>query len=95
MGEDTPDVDGMAKLVSRLAFKTEIPYFDLAATFSNCPNCGTHHGGHIEQCRKCGTANKVFSRVVGYYRDISKYNVGKLQEFKERTYPSLLPTITA
>jgi anaerobic ribonucleoside-triphosphate reductase len=29
---------------------------------------------------------EVFSRVVGYYRPITNYNEGKLEEFKDRTF---------
>jgi len=28
---------------------------------------------------------KVYSRIVGYYTDVSSWNDGKAQEFKERT----------
>lgn len=29
---------------------------------------------------------EVYSRVVGYYRPVQNWNVGKKQEFKERRY---------
>ena len=29
---------------------------------------------------------EVYSRVVGYYRPVSNWNIGKKQEFKERRY---------
>ncbi len=29
---------------------------------------------------------EVYSRVVGYYRPVSNWNIGKRQEFKERKY---------
>jgi ribonucleoside-triphosphate reductase len=32
----------------------------------------------------CGMECEVFSRVVGYYRPVQNWNIGKQQEFKER-----------
>ncbi len=29
---------------------------------------------------------EIYSRVVGYYRPVSNWNIGKKQEFKERRY---------
>ena len=29
---------------------------------------------------------EVYSRVVGYYRPVSNWNIGKRQEFRERRY---------
>ena len=32
----------------------------------------------------CGKACEVYSRVVGYFRPIKNWNIGKQTEFKER-----------
>jgi len=32
----------------------------------------------------CGKKCEVFSRIVGYYRPINNWNVGKKEEFKQR-----------
>ncbi len=29
---------------------------------------------------------EIYSRVVGYYRPVQNWNIGKRQEFKERKY---------
>jgi len=29
---------------------------------------------------------EVWTRVMGYYRSVSEFNIGKKQEFKERKY---------
>ncbi len=29
---------------------------------------------------------EIYSRVVGYYRPVQNWNIGKKQEFKERRY---------
>lgn len=80
---ETPDTDMAVKLL-RVLSNTKLPYFDLTPTFSICPVDGTFHQGVVEKCRICGHENDIYSRVVGYYRPYKKYNVGKLQEAKER-----------
>ncbi len=32
----------------------------------------------------CGESCEVFSRVVGYYRPVMQWNLGKREEFKDR-----------
>lgn len=32
----------------------------------------------------CGEKTQVYSRVTGYYRPVSNWNIGKQEEFKER-----------
>ena len=32
----------------------------------------------------CGQRCEVYSRVVGYYRPIGNWNIGKQQEFRDR-----------
>ncbi|MEM0360598.1 MAG: anaerobic ribonucleoside-triphosphate reductase [Candidatus Diapherotrites archaeon] len=32
----------------------------------------------------CGKQTEVYSRVVGYYRPVQQWNIGKAQEFEER-----------
>lgn len=33
---------------------------------------------------ECGKECEVFSRVVGYYRPVKQWNLGKQEEFKQR-----------
>lgn len=33
---------------------------------------------------KKGIPCEIYSRIVGYYRPVSSWNVGKTQEYKER-----------
>ena len=40
---------------------------------------------------KCGKKCEVWSRVVGYFRPVSSWNVAKVQEFKERKAYGLPP----
>ena len=84
IGEKVP-VQGIRTFVEFLTGKN-LPYFDITATFGVCNKCNHFAPGVDTVCPKCGDNMDVYSRVVGYYRQSSKYNVGKLQEFKDRTY---------
>ena len=33
----------------------------------------------------CGKKCEVYSRIVGYFRPVSNWNIGKKEEFKDRT----------
>ena len=33
---------------------------------------------------KCNKTCEVYSRVVGYYRPVTNWNIGKREEFKDR-----------
>ena len=35
-------------------------------------------------CPECGEETEVYSRITGYYRPIKNWNLGKIQEFKNR-----------
>lgn len=89
MGEAYPDINSMVKLTERITRNTKIPYFDFTATFSVCRDCKQNFRGVHWECPVCGSKTKVMSRVVGYYREVDRYNVGKEQEFKERNYVTL------
>ena len=34
--------------------------------------------------KTCGKKCEVYSRVVGYYRPVQNWNIGKREEFKDR-----------
>jgi ribonucleoside-triphosphate reductase len=52
-------------------------------TFSVCEEHGYISGEHPE-CPTCGRETEVYSRIVGYYRPVSRWNKGKQAEYKER-----------
>jgi ribonucleoside-triphosphate reductase len=33
---------------------------------------------------KCGAKTQIYSRIVGYFRPVSQWNIGKKEEFKNR-----------
>lgn len=83
IGEEIKDPQLVKKLVKAIAENYAIPYFTLTPTFSICPNHGYLYGEQ-EECPVCGNETEIFSRVVGYYRPVRRWNDGKQEEFKYR-----------
>ena len=38
----------------------------------------------IEFDKAVGTKTEVYTRIVGYYRNVENFNIGKKEEFRER-----------
>jgi len=97
LGERLSDGHQARTLVRRVVEKFRLPYFTLTPTFSICPVHGYLAGEHptcpkLEadlsagsgQGRPCDRVTEVYSRVVGYYRPVSNWNLAKQQEFSDR-----------
>lgn len=83
LGEQIDDVDAVRETLRTVFTQYEIPYFTLTPTFSICSEHGYLRGEQPE-CPHCGEATEVWSRVVGFYRPVKNWNVGKKSEFGER-----------
>jgi len=85
LGERISEIQTAKKLIKKVFEKFHLPYITLTPTFSICPSHGYLSGEHF-YCPKCTIKQpcEVYSRIVGYYRPTSQYNLGKQQEFKER-----------
>ena len=97
LGERLSDIQTVKSLIKKVFENFKLPYITLTPTFSICPNHGYLEGEHF-LCPKCTIKQpcEVYSRIVGYLRPVSQWNLGKQQEFKERkefkvTKVSLLP----
>jgi ribonucleoside-triphosphate reductase len=88
VGEEIKDPEIVKKLVRKMAEEYAVPYFTLTPTYSLCPNHG-YIQGETGKCPKCGETCEVFSRVVGYYRPVARWNDGKQEEFNQRTHYGL------
>ncbi|MBN2897851.1 MAG: ribonucleoside triphosphate reductase [Clostridia bacterium] len=73
----------IGKLIDRIFSRYELPYVSYTPTFSHCSNHG-YFKGEIWTCPVCGENLDVYSRVVGYYRPVQRYNQGKVQEYADR-----------
>jgi ribonucleoside-triphosphate reductase len=80
---ETPDPESVKLFVKRVFEHYPIPYLTITPTFSVCPNHG-YLSGKVISCPHCGEETEVYSRVVGYYRPVERWNRGKQEEFKNR-----------
>lgn len=70
-------------LVLRALSNYQVPYITITPTFSVCPVHG-YLKGEQEKCPTCGVETEIWTRVMGYHRPKSKYNLGKKGEHDKR-----------
>jgi len=85
LGEALPSASACRDLVRRSLERFRLPYLTITPTFSICPRHGYRSGEH-ETCPDCGAVCEVWTRVMGYFRPIAGFNIGKKGEAQERTY---------
>jgi ribonucleoside-triphosphate reductase (formate) len=85
LGERMQNGEGVKKLVKKIFENFRLPYITITPTFSICPVHGYIEGEHFF-CPKCTIKQpcEVYSRIVGYYRPVQQWNLGKQQEFRQR-----------
>jgi ribonucleoside-triphosphate reductase (formate) len=97
MNERLSNSESCKNLVKKILENYKIPYLTITPTFSICPNHG-YLEGEYEFCPKCEEENQlkgseaepvkceIWTRVMGYHRPVSNFNVGKKSEHKERRH---------
>lgn len=91
LGEAAADPQALGRLIVKAFRNTRIPYLSITPSFSICKEHGYIRGEH-DLCPQCGQPAEIYSRVVGYYRPLSRWNAGKQAEFAERqTYAPQAP----
>ncbi len=83
IGEAIDDAEVCKNLVKKIATNYEIPYFTLSPVFSICQNHGYIKGEQFK-CPTCSEETEVYARIVGYYRPVQNWNIGKKGEYKMR-----------
>lgn len=83
LGERVRDWKTCARFVRKVAESYRLPYFTLTPTFSVCPAHG-YLSGERPECPECAARCEVWSRVVGYFRPVDQWNVGKKSEYVQR-----------
>lgn len=89
MSERLSTADACRELVRRSLSTFRLPYLTVTPTFSICPDHGYLAGEHLT-CPRCApereTECEVWTRVMGYHRPVSSFNVGKKGEHAERVH---------
>ncbi|KAB1442279.1 ribonucleoside triphosphate reductase [Pseudodesulfovibrio senegalensis] len=83
LGEAVTDIAALKSFIIKAFTKTKIPYVSITPTFSICKEHGYIQGEHFE-CPTCGKEAEVYTRIVGYYRPVSRWNKGKQAEYTDR-----------
>ncbi len=83
IGEAIEDIAVCKKLVRTMAERSHVPYFTLSPSFSICRQHGYLRGEQFS-CPSCGEETEVYSRIVGYYRPVQNWNLGKRAEYRDR-----------
>jgi len=83
LGEAVTDPQSLKNFILKAFTKTKIPYISVTPTFSICKEHGYILGEHFE-CPTCGEEAEVYTRIVGYYRPVSRWNKGKQAEYADR-----------
>jgi len=85
LGERISDISTVKNLIKKVFENYRLPYITLTPTFSICPTHGYVAGEHFF-CPKCTIKQpcEVYTRVVGYLRPVSQFNVGKQTEYHQR-----------
>ena len=85
LGESSSDPEALYKLTQRIARHSQIGYFCYTKDLTICGGCNTTSAGLLDVCPVCG-AGKVrwWSRITGYYSDVTGWNDGKRQELQDR-----------
>lgn len=98
MGEQMSSGESCKTLVKRALTRFRLPYITITPTFSICAKHGYLKGEHI-YCPTCDDEQKpladelkartrceVWTRVMGYHRPVSAWNIGKQAEHDERQF---------
>ena len=91
MNERISSAAACKELVRRSLTAFRTPYITITPTFSICPVHGYLVGEHLT-CDKCAELHpeaepvecEVWSRVMGYFRPVRSFNIGKKGEYAER-----------
>lgn len=66
---------------------TKIVYLSITPTQTVCLSCGWWEVGIYEKCPKCGSQHvEIWTRIVGYYAPLSRWNIGRRAEFWTRKH---------
>ncbi|NLI04142.1 MAG: ribonucleoside triphosphate reductase [Actinomycetaceae bacterium] len=91
MNEQVSSPEACKQIIRRGLTNFRLPYLTITPTFSICPVHG-YLKGEQQFCPTCAAQNpnaepqecEVWTRVMGYFRPVKSFNIGKKGEYAER-----------
>ncbi len=84
LGEAATDTGSLRNFIVKALTNTKLPFLSITPTFSVCKEHG-YIKGEQEACPSCGCETEVYTRIVGYYRPVARWNKGKQAEYLDRS----------
>ena len=85
MNEKLSTAEACKKFVHKVIGNYQLPYITVTPVFSVCDTHG-YLNGEQPECPTCGEHTKVWTRVMGYFRPVDSFNIGKKGEHRDRTH---------
>jgi len=85
MGEKLSSGEACKRFVKKVIENYQMPYITVTPVFSTCETHG-YLSGEQPECPHCGNKTSVWTRVMGYFRPVHSFNIGKKGEHKERKH---------
>ncbi|MDD4616764.1 MAG: ribonucleoside triphosphate reductase [Alphaproteobacteria bacterium] len=83
MNEKLESTESCKRLVRTVLENYQLPYVTVTPLFSVCDEHG-YLSGEQKTCPTCGAKTQVWTRVMGYFRPVEGFNIGKKGEHRER-----------
>jgi ribonucleoside-triphosphate reductase (formate) len=85
MKERLESSESCRKFIRTVLENFQLPYITMTPVFSVCETHG-YLNGEQQTCSRCGKKPQIWTRVVGYYRPVENFNIGKKGEHRERVH---------
>jgi ribonucleoside-triphosphate reductase len=85
MNEKMDSTDSCRRFVRSVLENYQLPYITITPVFSVCNTHG-YLKGEQPQCPHCAEPTQVWTRVMGYFRPVDSFNIGKKGEHRERKH---------
>ncbi len=85
LGDAYMDEKALLSFTRNLSKNTLLAYWDYNRDISVCNSCGQVSAGMQKKCPKCkGESFEYYSRITGYYSNVSAWHPAKQQELADR-----------
>lgn len=85
MNERMESTESCRRFVRSVLENYQLPYITITPVFSVCDTHG-YLNGEQPKCPHCGERTQVWTRVMGYFRPVDSFNIGKKGEHRDRLH---------